>query len=409
MNAPVVDSVTPDTATYGSTITIHGHNFGTKGALTFAQPAVTSGIIDTLVASWSDTQIVARLPFPTPPGPIHIETVDGDCDTMPVTPLTPWTGGDPARMSTVLEAKALANGGAAVLGVDDGSHVELVEFAGGTATTTVIDGIAASPDDRTPVLARLVLDDQGAPIVFATNLNGRVVELAGGVSTDSGQSGAVMAAGRDATGPYVWLSANGNFNRVRPGAVPFVSDRGPIADVGALDAQVADDGTLVVARSVDADILFDNEAYLGVARLAPSATAFVLGEDAEPTPWDDYIAAAHLQLSPDGLRMFARYSTQEYDETIDHPRPPVSRDASGTWTNPQGVLDGEQPIAYLPTTIAVLDGRDDLTLVPDIAGADKQPLPLWPAKPAALLLDGTTLRPLIQVNNQVWYPTPPSP
>jgi hypothetical protein len=408
MNEPVVDSMTPDTATYGSTITIHGQNFGTQGALTFARPTATVGI-DTVVESWSDSQIVARVPFPTAPGPIHIETADGNCNTMPFTPLTPWTGGDAATLSAVLEAKPFANG-AAVLGIDDASHVVLVEFADdATATTTVIDGVAASTDDRAPVQARLVLDDQGIPVVFATNLNGKVVELAGGAFTDSGLSGAVMAAGLDAIGPYVWVSANGTLSRARPGAVPFVIDRGPIADVGTLDAQVADDGTLVVARSVDANILFDNEAYLGVARLAPSATAFVLGENAEPTPWDDYIAAAHLQLSPDSMRIFATYSTQEYDETVDHPRPPVSRDTAGTWSNPQGVLDGQQPMAYLPTTIAVLDGRDGLTLVPDIAGATKELLPLWPAKPAALLVDGTTLRPLIQLGNQVWYPTPPSP
>jgi IPT/TIG domain len=407
MNEPVVESMTPTTATYGSTITIHGSNLGTKGALTFARPATTVGD-EVVIESWSDSQIVARVPFPTAPGPIHIETVDGDCDTKPFTPLTPWTGGDAATLTAVLEAKPLANGGAAVLGLDDAGRVALVEYAGGTATTTVVPGVAASTDDRAPVLARLVIDARGAPVVFATNLLGNVVELASGTTTDSGLTGSVMAAGVDDDGPYVWLLANASFNRARTSAVPFVIDRGPIADVGALDAQVASDGTLVVAHSVDADILFDNEAYLGVARLAPTASEFVLGENAEATPWDDYIAAAHLQISPDSARMFATYSTQEFDETADHPRPPLIRDAGGNWSNPQGLLDGHQPIAYLPTTIAALDGRDGLTLVPDIASAATLLLPLWPAKPAALVLDGTTLRPLIQVGNQVWYPTPPA-
>ena len=409
-NPPVVESMTPTTATYGSTVTIRGSGFGAKGTLAFAQPAATAAIDPSLVQSWSNSQIVARVPFPATAGPIHLTAVDGECDTTTFTPQTPWVPGDAVTMPAILETRPLANGGAAVLGLDAANRVTLAVFEGGTATTTVLDGIAPSTDDRTPILARLVLDTQGRPIVFATNLDGNIVQYVDGVPTDSGLAGAVMAAGRDATGPYVWMKASDSFRRARPGAHPFAIDRGPIADDNALDAQVADDGTLVIARSVDANILFDNEAYLGVARLAPSAAAFVLGEDAESFPWDDYIAAAHLRISPDGARMFATYSTQQYDESSDHPRPPVVRDAAGNWTTAQGILDGHQPLAYLATTIAALTDRaDGPALVPDVASSTTEPLPLWPATAAALVLNGTALRPLVQLGDQLWYPTPPSP
>jgi hypothetical protein len=43
----------------------------------------------------------------------------------------------------------------------------------------------------------------------------------------------------------------------------------------------------------------------------------------------------------------------------------------------------------------------------DIAGSEHDALPLWPAGAAALLLDGQTLRPLIRLGNQIWYPTMP--
>jgi hypothetical protein len=403
---PVVDSMTPATGAYGSTITITGSGFGATGTLSFDH--ASSGVVQ----SWSDTSIIARVPFPAAAGPVHIKTPGGETDTTTFTPDVTWAANAPAELPTVFQTTALANGGAAVLGLGNLDRVSLVVFAGGTpTTTTLLDGISVSQDDRHPILARLVLDAQGAPVVFATNLDGNVVEFAGGTTVDSGLVGSVMAAGRDATGPYVWVLSNGNFNRARPGAHPFAIDRGPIVDVGALDTEVAADGTLVIARSVGAGTIFDYEACLGVARLAPADTGFVIGETAETMAWDDYIAAAHLQISPDGARMFATYSTQQNNENQDHSQSPVIRGASGIWSGADGILDGRRPIAYLPTATATLDDDVDggLTLVPDIADSTTdEPLPLWPAEPAALLVDGTTLRPLIQVNNQIWYPTPPT-
>ena len=383
---PVVDSMTPAAGAYGSTITISGSGFGATGTLAFDQ--ASAGVAQ----SWSDTSIVARVPFPAVAGPVHIKTQGGETDTPTFTPDVTWAANAPAELPTVFQTTALANGGAAVLGLGDLGRVSLVVFAGGHATTTVLDGISVSQDDRHPLLARLVLDAQGAPVVFATNLDGKVVELVGGTTVDSGLVGSVMAAGRDATGPYVWVLSSGNFNRARPGAQPFAIDRGPIVDVGALDTEVAADGTLVVVRSVDAGMIFDFEAYLGVARLAPADTAFVIGETAETMAWDDYIAAAHLQISPDGARMFATYSTQQNNENQDHPESPVIRGASGIWSDASGILDPRAPIAYLATATATLDDDADgtLTLVPDIASSSTdEPLPLWPAEPAALLVDGT--------------------
>jgi hypothetical protein len=402
---PVVGSMTPATGAYGTTITITGSGFGATGTLAF--DAASSGMVE----SWSDGSIVARVPFPAAAGPIHIKTGGGETDTPAFTPDMTWTANASATLPTVFQTMPLANGGAAVLGLGNLGKVSLVVFAGGTATTTVLDGISVSQDDRHPLLARLALDAQGAPVVFATNLDGNVVEFVGGTTVDSGLVGSVMAAGRDPTGPYVWVLSSGNFNRARPGAHPFTIDRGPIVDIGALDAEVAADGTLVIARSVDAGMIFDFEAYLGVARLAPTDTGFVIGETAETMAWDDYIAAAHLQISPDGARMFATYSTQQNDESQDHPQSPVLRGASGMWTDASGIVEPRAPIAYLAAAIATLDVDPDggLLLVPDIADSSTdQPLPMWPAEPAALLLDGTTLRPLIQIENQIWYPAPPT-
>ena len=411
---PVVTAMSPTSGPYGTTITITGTGFGApdtgSGSAapvdTLAFTGMPAGVaIGPVIVSWSDTQIVARAPFPAGPGTIAITSIGGETETPVFTPEGAWTPGDSASLATVIDAQRFADT-TSVLGFDATNHTELVTF-GAAVASFPLDGIPASTDPRSPTHARLVAANE----VLASNTQQQLIDftVANGALTaaNTGMTGTLLAA--DASG--AWLQTFDGTKYQLSHALrgtAWAIDRGPIQVPKLLDAELAADGTLVVAYSHDDGDIFDNMANLGIARLAPAATALSTAEYPETMAWDDYIASARIRLAPDGARMIVDYSTQEYDQQKDVPRGALARTATGAWADAQGLAAGNGPLAFTATAIAGLDDSvGELSLVPDIgAPASAQPLSLWPAGAAALVSDGTTLLPVVEIGDRIWAPTP---
>lgn len=337
---PVVADMSPASGPYGTTITITGTGFGAapgtgsgSGAASVDKLVFTGLPADTaispVIVAWSDTQIVARAPFPAAAGTLAITAVGGVTETPVFTPDTAWAPGDGAALAVILDAHRF-DATTAVLGFDAANHTELVTFGAATATFP-LDGIPASTDPRSPTRARLVAANE----VLATNTQQQLIDftIANGAltATETGMTGTLLAADPDGA----WLQTfDGTAYQLAHAhrGTPWAIDRGPIAVTQVLDAQLAADGTLVVVYSHDDGNIFDNMANVGIARLAPAASTLSGTEYPESMAWDDYIASAAIRLAPDGARMIVDYSTQEYDQQLDVPRPPLARTATGAWS-----------------------------------------------------------------------------
>jgi hypothetical protein len=404
---PVVTDLSPATGGYGTTVTITGTGFSTTGNLAF------EGLPDELdyraVVSWSDTQIIARVPFPATAGPIHVTNSFGMSDTPVFTPDSPWTAGTAATTTAVVAAQRFGTT-TDVLGLDINMHVQLLSF-GATTQTYMLDGITGSTDERTPTLAMLAGVDEVLGNDAAHHLIDFTVADGAIVATDTGLVGELIAA--DPSGAwlqtYDTTSAAYQLSHAKPGT-PWTIDRGPIATLGVIAGQLATDGTLVVAWSHPDGGIFDNMANVAVAHLAPGATVLSPTEYPEDTAWDDYIASIQLQISPDGQRMLLAYSSQEFDKDFDVPHPALARTSAGNWTAAQGLESSGAPLVFTASSMAAfVEGGDDIAIVPDIAApATTVPVPVWPALPDALVSAGTTLLPVVGVGNHLWVPTPPA-
>jgi hypothetical protein len=413
---PVVTDMSPTSGPYGTTITITGSGFGPgpgagSGSAVPVDKVAFTGLppdaaIGPVIVSWSETQIVARAPFPTGPGTIEITAIGGVTESPVFTPEGAWTPGDSAPLVTVLDAHRFETT-TSVLGLDDTNRTELVMF-GTSVAAFPLDGITGSTDPRSPTRARLVAADE----VLASNTQQQLIDF-------TVANGALTATATGITGTLLAADANGAWLQTFDGTkyqlahalrgTAWAIDRGPIQVPELLDAQITGDGTLVVVYSHDDGSIFDNMANVGISRLAPAATALAAAEYPETMAWDDYIASARIRLAPDGARMIVDYSTQEYDQQKDVPRDALARTATGAWSEAQGLAAGRAPLAFTATAIAALDdSTGELALIPDIgAPATTQALSLWPAGGVALVSDGTTLLPLVQLGNRIWAPAPP--
>jgi len=409
--------MSPASGPYGTTITITGTGFGAAPVAdtgsgsavpvdTVEFTGMPAGVaIGPVIVSWSDTQIVARAAFPAGPGTIAITAIGGATETPVFTPDGSWAPGDSASLTTVLDARRF-DATTSVLGLDAANHTELVTF-GAAVATFALDGVTASTDPRTPTRARLVAANE----VLASNTQQQLIDftVANGAltATPTGITGTLLAADADGAWLQTFDGTKYQLAHAKRGT-PWAIDRGPIQVPELLDAQLAGDGTLVVAYSHDDGDIFDNMANLGIARLAPAATALSASEYPESIAWDDYIASAQIRLAADGARMIVDYSTQEYDQQKDVPRGALARTATGAWSDAQGLAAGRAPLAFTANAIAALDdSTGDLALVPDIgAPATTQSLPLWPAGAAALVSDGATLLPVVEVGDRIWAPAP---
>ena len=116
-----------------------------------------------------------------------------------------------------------------------------------------------------------------------------------------------------------------------------------------------------------------------------------------------------LQISADGQRMVLAYASQENNKDFEVPHPTLARATAGTWTEATGLETSLDPLAFTATGLAALDQANDvLSIIPDIGQpATAQPVPMWPARGTALVTDGSTLLPVIQVGERVWAPLPP--
>lgn len=108
---PVVSSISPLSGPYGTTVTITGEHFGDApldNALTLA------GVRSATVASWSDTEITFRFPFPAT-GNVALRTAGGSVEAGTFTPDEPSFGVSENLGSIPLAAAVLSNGSVGVV------------------------------------------------------------------------------------------------------------------------------------------------------------------------------------------------------------------------------------------------------------------------------------------------------
>ena len=312
--------MTPASGAYGSTITISGSGFGATGTLAFDQASSGGRSRAGAIRRSSRACRSPRWPARSTSRPMAAKPIP------PCSPRTmPWLRRD-GRLADGARGHAARDIGAAVLGVDATS----VELAGrvrvsGHPTTTVLDGVADSTDDRHPT--------PRAPRARRTRCTGRVrderrrqhARVRRRCAGQTGLVGTVMAAGRRRDGAV--LSGCSYERQLQLARAPArrrsrsTADRSPMSVRSTPRSPPTARSWSRAATTTARSSTMSRPASASRAS-HPRTTAFVIGETAGTMAWDDYIAAAHLRISPDGARMFATYSTQQNNENQDHARRP---------------------------------------------------------------------------------------
>jgi hypothetical protein len=225
----------------------------------------------------------------------------------------------------------------------------LAVFGGAAAGSYPLTDVAEPTDSQLPLGARVIEADDGTPLVIASKSDDSVIAytLVGGVATEAetGLSGAVVVAGRDATGAYAWIETAGGLVRVRPGT-PWTTDRGPIDTMFTpLDGAIASDGTLWITVAEPGG---GNASYVSLQSLAPNDTSLGGVERADPNGHSDPIALSKLTLAADGVHALVAAST-EAGGTMTALTPRV-RTAAATWTDAPAVT-GLVEFTFTGTTL----------------------------------------------------------
>jgi IPT/TIG domain-containing protein len=421
---PVITGMTPTTGAYGTKITITGTGLSTAGTVPGKFDTVTFPGVDALLYyQGTDTEVQLQVPFPATPGPIVLHAPGGVASTPSFTPISTWIPGPSVPAFSVVEARMIGTT-LIVLGLQGANaSLQAALFTNDTATSYSLAGVTGSYNGAHPTDAHVVADDSGRFEVIATTTMAKVVVFSlftvQPSAADTGLSGRVLAAARDASGVYAWVwipsttTTAAHLDRVRPGATataPWSSDRTiPFSKV--LDAQLAADGTLVLAYGVFSGTIVDNEEKLAIGTLPPAATALASVEYPDGVSYDDYIASARLLVAGDGKRMLVTFSTQETDKVADIQHGTLSRGANGTWASTNISPFGDDRIVFTATSIAALHAAyEGPSIIPDVMAANPAPevVPVWPLHVEALVMDGDRLRPLMS-SNELWFLSPPAP
>jgi hypothetical protein len=300
----------PTSGPYGTLVTIKGKGLGNPSLSGFTLAVGNQGEVELTpddqlsVVSWSDEEITFRYPFPAEGG-VVLEGPKGDAvvgeftpswhvgrtiEQAPVVSALASISAEPGHVSILFDTDPLT-----LLDIGPDGVVEHAVDAPGVEASSLrlylnmgkIEAVGVS-SDADPVIVHLEnqMDDLVA-VPTAIKLMATEYAVAGG-----------------SAGAAVWMRRAAGWQRARPSAGGWKVEKGPIADPepDAPDhvSGASSDGSLYIAKSVDAGSLFDDMEAPYMRRLAPTAAMFG-GSTSAGGAVDDYITALELRSSGDGL------------------------------------------------------------------------------------------------------------
>jgi hypothetical protein len=404
--APEIDSITPSTGLWGTSVTIDGAHFGasaTTGTVSFGGGVGTSGFV---VDQWGDSEIRGRVGFPAT-GTLSIQTSAG-VGSATFTTMEPWVPSGALDVAELSAEIVLSTGDVAAIyqQYELSNQPTLAVFSGTSVGVTALGDYAVAGSGAT-TLALLEADDH-TPEIIATQPDDSVAEVTLGsgsaTKTETGLTGAVVAAARDATGRYAWVNTAAGLVRARPGAT-WTVDRGPFAVTDApLVGAVAADGTLwvVVSQAASAGM-----ADVAIAQLGSADTALGSAEIATAAPVAGTITQAQIQIAPDGVHALVQATATSGQLT------PRERTAAATWID-VGLLPGLAQLGFVggSTLGAIVNDATmkSTSLVPDVTmPAGAQVIPVWPMQTQGFAVDGSGAPYPLITNGDVAYALTPPP
>lgn len=308
---PKIESMSPESGAYGTTVTIKGEGLGNPSLMGFTLALGDQGEVELtpdsedVVVSWSDEEIVFRYPFPAE-GSAVLTTPKGAVvagDFQPTWHIARVI--DKAPAATALASVSAKAGQIAIL--FDTMPLTLLEIQRDNVTER-----AVTASDVASESARLYLDAQGEiegvavsdaadpVIVHLQNQQGDLVAKATTIKLSATEFG--VAGGSE--GAAVWMRRSGGWFRARPSGATWAQDKGPIADA---DPDAPDrasgntsDGSLFVAWSVDTGNFLDDMEAPYLAKLSPTGSKFGAAVAAGGSV-DDYVTSLTLTSHGDGL------------------------------------------------------------------------------------------------------------
>jgi hypothetical protein len=403
--------MTPQSGPWGTQVTIDGEHFGDSTPASVVEFAGAVGANGFVVDSWNQAEIRGRVAFPAT-GALSITTSAGRADVGTFATTETWMPSSPLDVAKNADLVVLSTGD--VAGVY--REYELAEmptlavFGGPAAGAYPLDGVPAPAAAEAAPAARIVEADDHTPLAIATRSDGSVAtfSVAGGslAVASTSLTGTVIAAGRDATGIYVWIDSAAGVVRARPGT-PWTVDRGPIAaPQPPVSATIANDGTLWIAASEPGP---GSTAYISLAMLAPAATSFAASERADPAGYPGTITQARVVVADDGVRAIVSATADPGNAPM--PLAPRLRTATATWTAVPSVTGVVQYAFVGATVAAVVDdpGAKTTSLVPDVtAPSSVTEIPVWPAQSVGFAVDANAhAHPVVTLGELAYVLTPP--
>ncbi len=308
---PTIDSMEPRSGPYGTLVTIQGQGLGNAAMAGFSLALGSQGDVvltpkdSEIVASWTDTEIVFRFPFPAQ-GVVSLEAPKGAVVVGSFAPS--WhiaRAIDKAPAASVLATVSPAPDHLMML--FDTMPLTLLDVG---PDAVVEHAVAGPPVD--PTSLRLYLNAGGLveAVGVSTDADPALVhfknqgdDLTGAATTIKLQATEYRVAG-GSEGAVVWMKRAAGWQRARPSGATWKVDKGPIADPdpNAPDraSGASSDGSLYLAHSEDASFLTDDMEAPYMARLAPAATQFAAATQAGYAV-DDVVTSLTLTSSGDGL------------------------------------------------------------------------------------------------------------
>ncbi|MGE5186292.1 MAG: IPT/TIG domain-containing protein [Acidobacteriota bacterium] len=393
---PIVSSLMPQSGTWGTEVTIDGVHFGgvpgMSSVVAFDSAVGANGFV---VDSWTDTRIKGRIAFPGTGG-MYVQTPAGSADIGSFTTTMPYQPSMALDVAQLASSLVLSTGSVAAVyrSYELAPQATLADF--GASKTYALAGVLDPNDASAPIYAQLVEADDHTPEVIATRTDGTVAVFGTAGTADTGLSGTVLAAARDATGVYAWIDTTSGLVRARPGTT-WTVDRGPITTAHSpLSGAVAGDGTLWLTVEEPAGA---GMGYVSLQTLAPTDTQLGALERVDPAAHADPMPQPRVLVASDGIHALVTAATARL------------RTAASTWSDAPAMA-GLVDYAFAGTTLtAVVNDASAKTtsFVSDVTmPASAQVIPVWPMLSQGFALDAAgKVHPLIDNGNVTYALTPP--
>jgi RHS repeat-associated protein len=215
LTTPNITSVSPNSATVGTSVTITGLNFGaTQGSSTVTFNGVTAS-----VSSWSATSIVTAVPTGATTGNVVVKVSgvasNGVLMTVVSSTLPAVVQVQPANLAT---------------GVPENGRV-VVRLAQAVQPSVIVAGTLTLSQGSTSITGTVTLSNDGLSITFApsqnlaasTNYSVAVTNVAGGQNTPEFQSTFTTGSTTDTTNPQIVLTSPQSGNTNFPTSAPIVA------------------------------------------------------------------------------------------------------------------------------------------------------------------------------------------